>query len=179
MSGSIAYPNLNGSDADGNRLFGGMPAVNPLNPLQLAFAGQPDIATWPKGPHPTRSGYNQDANYIFLNSDSGPATSAPLEQDAPIDHYNEQYQGRAPTWSPDRRYVVFESARSGDGYAIYLFDRQNPGQGAQQLTDPSYQAQHAKFFPDGTKLALTVLQSPGPPGTPRGIAWIDISLYLA
>ncbi|WP_308368388.1 MULTISPECIES: hypothetical protein [unclassified Microbulbifer] len=178
-SGGIVWANMNGSDADGNALFGGMPAVNPVNDLLVAFAGQPDIANWPKGSHPAPSGYNQDANYIFLNSGNAPVfTSAPLEQGAPIDCYNEQYQGRAPAWSPDGRYVVFESARSGEGYAIYLFDTKNPGKASKQLTDPGYQAQHAKFFPDGTKLALVALQSPGATGTPNGIAWIDISGYL-
>ncbi len=178
-SGTITYQNLNGNDADGNVLFGGMPAVNPNNSLLVAFAGQPNIAAWPPPNPPSKSGYNQSANYIFLNTQSGSTfSSSPLESAAPIDNYDRSYQGRAPAWSPDGRYVVFESNRNG-GYAIFLFDTQNPNNAPVQLTEGSYGSQHAKFFPDGKKLILCAFQTPGSGKPPFGIAWIDISTYVA
>jgi hypothetical protein len=45
-----------------------------------------------------------------------------------------------------------------------------------QVTDATYDAQHAKFFPDGKSLIVTAFQTPG--RGPRGIAQLDISGYL-
>jgi WD40-like Beta Propeller Repeat len=175
-NGDIIYPNLNGSDEDGTPLFGGMPAVNPQNELSIAFAGQPtdwsteqDVAT-----------YNQDLNYIFLNSQAKHSfTSSPMEQGAPINSYDPGFQGRAPAWSPDGRYIVFESNRgdsTGELYALYLFDTQGNGASPQPLTDTKYNAQHAKFFPNGTMLIFA-----GKPTSKSGfrIGWIDISQQIA
>ena len=48
-----------------------------------------------------------------------------------------------------------------------------------QLTHTTYWAQHAKFFPGGTRLVFTALQKPNAAGTgARGIGVIDISAYL-
>jgi hypothetical protein len=45
-----------------------------------------------------------------------------------------------------------------------------------QVTDVIYDAQHAKFFPDGTSLIVTAFQTAG--RGPRGIAQLDISGFL-
>jgi Tol biopolymer transport system component len=125
--------------------------------------------------------YNQDNNYVFLNSvTNGVYTSAPLEPAASIALYGPAYQGRAPYWSPNGQFIVFESSRVG-GYALFLANVAKVAQGAApvQLTDATYWAQHAKFLPGGTKLVFTALQTPSAAGTgPRGIAIIDISAYL-
>jgi WD40-like Beta Propeller Repeat len=172
LDGSIVQPNLDGNDADGAAMFGGFASPTPVNVNLIAYAGQPDI---PWGPA-AEGGYNQDFNYVFLNSENGGMfTSAPLEPNASITIFDQSHQGRASVWSPDGNYVAFESNRAG-GYAIFLANVA-AGTAPKQITDASYGAQHAKFFPDGTKLVLTALQAPGS-GGPRGIAWVDISPYL-
>lgn len=177
--GTILQENLNGTDANGVPMFGGFAAPNPLDPLRIAYAGQPTLPSWvpgqPAGCANDPSGYNQCFNYPFLNSRAGGVfTSAPLEADASIAAYDPSKQGRAPYWSPNGRYLVFESDRLG-GYAIFLADTQT-GAPPIQLTDPNFEAQHAKWFPDGRRLVLTCLQQAG--GPVRGIAVIDISEYV-
>ena len=172
LDGSVRIPNLNGNDANNVPMFGGFASPMPQNKRLIAYAGQPDMA-W--GPAAVNGGYNQNFNYVFLNAERNATYgSAPLEPAASIRYFEPSYQGRAPVWSPDGNYIAFESDRAG-GYAIFLA---NVAQGTApvQLTDAQYGSQHAKFFPDGTRIVLTALQQPG--GGPRGIAWADISEYL-
>jgi hypothetical protein len=172
LDGTILQPNLDGNDANGVPMFGGFATPTPGNVNLIAYAGQPDMAWGPTAP----AGYNQDYNYVFVNAvNNGVFSSAPLESGASINIYDPSHQGRAPVWSPEGNYVAFESNRVG-GYAIFL-SNVSAGSAPVQVTDASYEAQHAKFFPDGTKLILTALQVPGSRG-PRGIAWVDISAYL-
>lgn len=173
--GSMITANINGNDAGNNPVYGGMPAANPANPELIAFAGQPDIANW--GNDKSDAGYNQFKNYIFLNSVTNNVfSSAPMEQGASITQFDSQFQGRAPAWSPDGRYIVFESNRVDTIYALFLFDTQNPQNASVQLTDTAYPCQHAKFFPGGKKLILCGIQAKGEKSS---IGWIDISAYIA
>jgi WD40-like Beta Propeller Repeat len=174
-NGSMITVNINGNDADNNPVYGGMPAVNPANPELIAFAGQPEIANW--GNDNMGLLYNQFNNYIFLNSVTNNVfSSAPMEPGASVTQFDSQFQGRAPAWSPDGRYIVFESNRVGNAYALYLFDTQNPENAAVQLTDTAYPCQHAKFFPCGKKLILCGIQAKGERSS---IGWVDISAYIA
>jgi hypothetical protein len=179
-TGIVVVANLNGLDANGTQVFGGFAAPMPGNPMQIAFAGQPALANW-GGASGSSPVYSQDNNYVFVNaSNKGVFSSAPLEPGASIATFDSSYQGRAPYWSPDGQYIVFESSRAG-GYALFLANVANVASGASpvQLTDSSYWAQHAKFFPSGTSLVFTALQQPSAAGTgARGIATIDISAYL-
>ena len=186
ITGVPAVKNLNGNDAAGVALFGGFAAPQPLNPTRIAFAGQPALASWglsttpPSGATPA---YNQDNNYVFLNTASnGVYTSAPLEPAANTATYNPAYQGRAPYWSPNGQYIVFESSRAG-GYALFLANVASAAQGVApvQLTDTTYWAQHAKFLPGGTKIVFTALQTSNPTSGAgaRGIATIDISAFVS
>lgn len=177
--GTLVTANMNGLDDDGVPVFAGFAAPNPKTPILLAFAGQPTLPTWVPAEHPgcpnDPSGYNQCFNYPFLNRFSeGVFTSHPLEAGAPIAEYDPAFQGRAPYFSPDGRFVVFESDRAG-GYALFLADLVS-GAPPVQLTDSAYQAQHAKFFPSGDRLILTCLHDPEV--ETRGIAWIDISNFV-
>lgn len=180
--GTVAKRNLNGNDAGGTPVFGGFAAPNPGNASNVAYAGQPVIAGWGLGSTTEcpadPSGYNQCYNYPFVNAVSnGTFTSSPLEAGANIWTFDPAYQGRAPYWSPNGKYLVFESNRLG-GYAIFLVNL-TKGTPPVAVTDPAYGAQHAKFFPTGNRLILTALQTPSANGNgPRGIAWIDISAYL-
>jgi len=169
-SGTVTIANLDGMNGSAS-MYGGMPAVNPNNALSIAYAGQPQASGW----HGQPPGYQQDYNYIFINSGTGPFESAQLEPDAPTTAFDPAYQGRAPAWSPDGRYLVFESNRLGRGYALFLFDTHDPSAQAVLLIDSSYGAQHAKFFPDGNSLILCARPSPG---APMAIATLDISSFL-
>ena len=112
-TGVIFTPDLEGPD-----LWAGMPSVNPVNPNLIAFAGQPVSG----------STYNQDMNYIYVmdtSSSEGAGRRSSSERLA-TGPFNPNYQGRAPWWSPDGKWVVFESNRpsqyEANGlYAIYLY----------------------------------------------------------
>jgi len=181
LSGNVTVANVSGQDPNNTAMFGGMPAINPMDvwltnlPL-IAFAGQPAITGWAGSTSPQPQ-YVEDYNYIYLNgliSDGGPYryVSAPMEPDAPLTSFNAAFQGRAPAVSPDGNTVAFESNRDG-GYAIYLFDRTTKA--VTQVTDPTLNGQHAKFFPGGTKLILCIRSSAT---SPMAIAWVDISGLL-
>lgn len=181
--GAVVVANLNGTDASTPpvAVFGGFAAPKPGNPMQIAFAGQPALATWgvPSGQAPPATPeYNQDNNYVFLNTAiAGGYVSKPLEPGASVQTFLPAYQGRAPYWSPDGNYIVFESSRAG-GYALFLANV-TKGTPPVQLTPATYWAQHAKFFAGGTRLVFTALQQPNAQGTgPRGIGVIDITAYL-
>jgi hypothetical protein len=182
--GTVAQANLNGLDAAGVQVFGGFAAPKPGSPTQIAYAGQPAVTYWgttPPSPLPNPlppPAYDQDNNYVFVNKSTGGAfSSAPLEANASIATYMPAYQGRAPYWSPDGNYVVFESSRNG-GYALFLANV-TKGTAPVQLTATGYWAQHAKFLPGGKSIVFTALQTPSAAGTgPRGIALLDISSFL-
>jgi hypothetical protein len=167
VDGNRIIANMNGKDTNGNMVFGGMPAVFPNNPRSIAFAGQSSAD----------GSYNQEENYIFLNIENGEDfLSVPMESSASLEHFDKHFQGRAPAISPDGNYIAFESNRDG-GYALYLFNLNKPENGAVQLTDSTVKlnAQHPKFFPDGSRLIFSAV----PPGHVHNcIAWMDISGYL-
>jgi hypothetical protein len=174
------YANISGTDVNGVRMFGGMPTVSrPGGVPLIAFAGQPDVAGWAGLKTP---GYNQSYNYVFVNKESSPGvfTSAPMESGASIGAFDQQYQGRAPAGSPNGDAIAFESNRpTAGGYAIWLF--LGEGNAPVQITDPAFNAQHAKFFPCGTKLIFATQYAPSPHAPPfsrMGIAWLDISDVL-
>ena len=170
IDGSLHTANVDGTDSAQVAMFGGMAAVAPGDLPMIAYAGQPAVPGW-NGP-----AYNENNNYIFLNTPAnGGFTSAPMEPGAPIGYFDQAYEGRAPAWSPDGTTIAFESNRSGQGFAIYLYNRS--AQTLTQVTDPSLNGQHAKFFSDGTTLVLCINHPGGTPST-MGIAWVDISSLL-
>ena len=174
LNGTVAQANLNWNDANGAPMFAGFASPRPGNPSLIAYAGQPNGPNWSGA---SSAGYDQDWNYVFLNATSAATfTSSPLEPDASITQFDKSHQGRAPSWSPDGSYLAFESNRvDGRHYAIFLVNV-SVGSKPVQLTDVAYDAQHAKFFPDGKSLIITAFQTPG--RGPRGIAQLDISGYL-
>lgn len=178
-------PNTSEIDVDGNlqasalagpNLWAGMPSVNQASTNLIAFAGQP-----------VQSGgtYDQDLNYIWV-MDTETGSVSPLETGAPgSGPFMPQFQGRAPWWSPDGNWIAFESNRAHqpsagdeDGlYAIFLYEV-GGGNPAIQITDPIYNANHAKWFPSGTELIVAAYQPGGegqPPAYPWGLASLDVS----
>jgi dipeptidyl aminopeptidase/acylaminoacyl peptidase len=158
----------------GFQVYGGMPSVNQQYPYLLAFAGQ----LIPRLPAP----YNENFNYVWV-ADAQTGTVAPLDRNAPQDRYDPAYQSRAPWWSPDGRWVAFESNRlcpgagTGMGYALFLQDAEGLKPPI-QVTDPDWDAQHAKWIDDGT-LVATLFQKRSSKKVPRGIATLDVSALIS
>ena len=168
---------LQSSAVAGSTLWAGMPSVNQAATNLIACAGQ---IIQDKG------GYNQDLNYIWL-VDTSTNSTAPLESGCPSwGPFTPQFQGRSPWWSPDGNWIAFESNRAHQPtadnpsglYAIFLYEV-NGSNPAIQITDPIYNANHAKWFPSGTELIVAAYQ-PGddksqPPAFPWGLASLDVS----
>jgi hypothetical protein len=168
LNGVVRHENVNGRDSNGAAVFAGQPGVRPTDANSVVFAGQPDVPDWSE----ESPGYDQEANYIFINSLSGPC--APLERGAPIDQFDPAFQGRAPAWSPNGRYVVFESDREGP-YGLYLFDTRAGGS-AIPITNYDFDLEHAKFYPDGRRIIFSGRQSARSVFT---LATLDISQYVS
>jgi Tol biopolymer transport system component len=150
--------------------WAGFASVNQTSPNLIAFAGQVVI---PKGT------YDQNKNYIWLtNTSTTPPTVTTLAPNAPKDHFDPNFQGRAPWYSPDGKWIVFESNRFNSKGLYSIFIQIADGSSAAvRVTDPRWDAQHAKFYPNGTELVVTVLQKFG--GTNRGIAKLDVSAFVS
>jgi hypothetical protein len=156
-------------------VWGGMPTVDFRDSARIAFAGQ-----WIG----SQTVYNQDRNYIWLIDASWQiehcvAPVRPLDPQATAKGaFRPQFQGRAPWFSPDGKWVAFESARAdpkNEFYAIFIQSAQGDGP-ARQVTDIKWNANHAKFYPDGQRLVATLLQEPG--GERRGIAMLDVREFV-
>lgn len=179
--GTFTVPTITGP-----AMWAGMPTVNPVgvstknsSPPQFAFAGQ-------MIPSPLNGAtYNQDTNYIWIY-DAPSGSMAPMEYDCPAGAppqtpYDKAFQGRAPWWSPDGKWIVFESDRltgSQYGYAIFLYEVGTKGP-AIQLTDPGYNMNHAKFFPDGKTLIVSSYMNPTSVQQPYALATLDISSIVS
>lgn len=171
----VLFSNVDGTDTAGVPMFGGMPGVSRNDLPLIAYAGQPAIPGGWNGPV-----YDENVNYIFLNTwvggPGGGFVSTPMEANAPIGAFDPNFEGRAPDWSPDGNWIAFESNRSGQGFAIYLCNLAASPRTVIQVTDPALNAQHARFFPDGTKLIMCI--KPDKDSKTTGIAWVDISGLL-
>jgi hypothetical protein len=165
-------------DVQGSSLWSGMPSVNQTNSSLIAFAGQPKA--W-------GGAYDQDKNYIWVvDTSKSPLSPVPLEAGAVgnTNSFDAAFQGRAPWWSPDGAWVVFESNRAGGGYAIYLYEYDTSGP-AIQITPASYNCNHAKWFPNGFangpagnfQLIVAAWQNGGAtrPKGPYGLASLDLT----
>ncbi|MGA9866230.1 MAG: hypothetical protein WBQ75_07275 [Acetobacteraceae bacterium] len=156
-------------------VWGGMPTVNPRDSARIAFAGQ-----WIG----TQTSYDQDRNYIWLADDAWQidrdvAAVRPLDPQANVTGpFRPEFQGRAPWFSPDGEWIVFESVRAdpkGELYALFIQRARGDGP-ARQVTDVKWNANHAKFYPNGRYLVATLLQAPG--AKRRGIAMLDVSAFV-
>jgi hypothetical protein len=154
-------------------VWAGFPSVNQTNPNLIAFAGQV------VKPGTT---YNQNTNYIWLTDNStNPQTVRTLDPGIPTKPFDPKYQGRASWYSPDGNWIAFESNRSNSNnqYSIYI-QKADGSTPAVQVTDPGWNANHAKWYPNGTALVVTVLQTKGAAlNSDRGIASLDVSTFVA
>jgi WD40-like Beta Propeller Repeat len=156
-----------------DKVWAGFPSVNQTNANLIAFAGQVIK---------TGTTYNQNMNYIWLTDTSTPTpTVKTLASGAPLNKFDPNFQGRAPTYSPDGKWIAFESNRfnSTGRYSIFM-QIADGSQVAVRVTDPGWDAQHAKWYPNGTELVVTLLQTKGAAlGSDRGIAKLDVSAFVA
>jgi Tol biopolymer transport system component len=89
--------------------------------------------------------YTDTSNQIWVQAIGDPATA-----DLGL-HQLDALQGRAPDWSPNDRFVMFESSRGCvDGnYAIFI--EAASGEDAVQATDCRLNANHGVWAPDGAR----------------------------
>jgi Tol biopolymer transport system component len=165
LSGTVLEPVL-----ANDTTWAGFPSVNQTNPNLIAFAGQ-------VVKHGTT--YNQDKNYIWLtDASTNPPTVRTLDPGIPTNPFDPKYQGRASWYSPNGDWIAFESNRpnSSNLYSIYI-QKADGSSPAVQVTDPRWNANHAKWYPNGTQLVVAVLQEFG--AKDRGIASLDVSAFVS
>jgi hypothetical protein len=166
--------NLNGavwsSPLAGTSVWAGMPSVHPLDPSKLVFAGQ--LVS-------NQTKYDQEQNYVWYVDTTDLTTLRPLDKAVKkSDPFRPAYQGRAPWWSPDGKWVAFESNRcslDGSLYAIYIQDAAGEN-AAMQVTDPKWNGNHPKWYPGGNQLVASVRQDPK--RKPRGMASLAVSAFI-
>lgn len=142
----------------------GMSTVSQKHPCQIAFAGEmpipqpPPACTCPGGC--SSDGYAQNCNQIWMQVNG---TAFQIDQE----------QGRAPWFSPDGKRIVFESNRlnpeTPDLYRLFVYTIKD--ETVEVITPPALNVQHAKWSPDGKKLAFAVQLH----GGAQGIAVVTLS----
>jgi Tol biopolymer transport system component len=126
-----------------DQIWTGEPAISRTGAM-IAFAGQPPVSG---------SQYNDDQNQIWLQFLIPPGTD-PADFDTGL-HQLDPLQGRTPDWSPNDRFLSFESkrgCRSGN-YAIFI-EAASTGKPV-QVTNCELNANHAVWSPDGLRIAFS------------------------
>lgn len=151
-----------------NNIWPGMCSVSHIPSLQyglkplVAFAGQLPVST----------GYNQDDNQVWILEPAQQANTLGTVRLINPGMPAAQQQARAPWWSPNGKYVAFESNRyTGSNYQILVQALKPPYQ-VTQLTPADWTVQHAKWSPLGNRVvfgyAIKGAQNA------QGIAYVDI-----
>lgn len=136
---------------DHERVLAGMPSVAP-DGRSIAFAGQANEG----------QRYDQTKNVIWLVDEHGALQTA--ERPA--------QQGRTPSWSPDGRWIAFESNR-GDPSGLYaIFVMKRDGSAVRRMTAYDVDANHPMWSPDGKQLVFSARHAAGERAI--GIAVIDV-----
>lgn len=154
----------------GDTVWTGFPSVNQSKPGLIAFAGQVFAGKVDDKPFDFSSYYNQDLNYSYVaDRSSAPLKVDPFEPNAKkVSGFVSKFQARAGWWSPDGKWLAFESNRecnnvNGDNYAIFI---QNYDPNPNKVDAPiqissceKWNVQHPKWYPpgpDGAKLIAAV-----------------------
>jgi hypothetical protein len=139
-------------------VMAGEPAVS-HDGMAIAFAGQRAQCDFTMQPV-TCQDYNDLHNQIWVQ--------LPFQDGAAEVHQLDPEHGRTPDWSPNDKWIAFESSRgcSDGNYAIFV--EVATGGDAIQVTDCSLNANHGVWSPDGTRIAFSAVLPNTP--TSRGIA---------
>lgn len=131
------------------QVLAGRPHVSPVGNA-IAFAGQRNVG----------QRYDQKKNKIWILEPNGKLREL------------DPGEGRSPAWSPDGKYVAFESDRGNEAglYAIYIVPRSSGT--PLRLTPFELDAHHPTWSPDGRRIAFDARI----PRTPRmrGIAVLEV-----
>lgn len=119
---------------DSSKILAGMPTVSP-NGKMIAFAGQENIGKT----------YNEKLNSIWLLNENGDFHL--LE--------NEQLQGRTPAWSPDGKWIAFESNRENNKGQYAIFIIKTDGSSLRRVTPYHLNANHPVWTPDGKRILFS------------------------
>lgn len=153
---------------DNQKVWPGMSSVSQAEPKLITFAGQLPVTPQPPSEPPTcinggiidPDGYAQNCNQIWLQK----GLHDPFQIDPS--------QGRAPWFSHDGKFIVFESNRANSSsvldYRIFLYSLKDSS--IQPLTPPSINVQHAKWSPNGKQIVFAVQLFEGA----QGIAIMDV-----
>lgn len=128
------------SVTDPKEIACGMPSVSP-DGKSIIFAGQKNDGL----------AYDQTKNFIWIITGNSPAK--PLTP----------HQGRAGTWSPDGRWIAYESIAGGPNrrlHAIFLISPD--GRNNQRITSYEWNANHPVWSPDGRFLAMSITDPKNP-----------------
>jgi Tol biopolymer transport system component len=131
----------------------------------IAFAGQLPVLG---------NTYSDSNNQIWIE-DFNPPNVAPGQPFDPNLHQLDGLQGRTPDWSPNDRFLIFESERGcvGGQYAIFI-EAASTGR-AIQATDCKLDANHAVWAPDGRHFAFSAAWGPGNQACGSGCRGIAIA----
>ena len=132
---------------------------------QMAFAGQPPV---------TGNQYSDFNNQVWIESLDLPALPGASDFDLNL-HQLDALQGRTPDWSPNDRFLIFESTRGClDGhYAIFM--EPSSGGKATQVTDCNLDANHAVWSPNGSQFAFSGVFGKGKAACAKGCRGIAIA----
>ncbi len=128
---------------DPKEILCGMPSVSP-DGRSIVFAGQKNEG----------QAYDQTRNFIWIIAGNAPAK--PLTP----------HQGRAATWSPDGRWIAYEStAGSPDGHRHAIFLISPDGRDNHPISSFAWDANHPVWSPDGESLAMSIVDPENPQHT--------------
>jgi len=111
----------------------------------IAFAGQLPV---------TGNQYSDANNQVWIES-IDPTLPQAGDSFDPNLHQLDGLQGRTPDWSPNDRFLIFESTRGclNGNYAIFI--EASVGGRALQVTDCGLDANHGVWSPDGRRFAFS------------------------
>ena len=135
------------------------------NGSELAFAGQLPAAG---------SQYSDSNNQVWIES-IDPAILPGIDAFNSNLHQLDGLQGRTPDWSPNDRFLIFESTRGclGGHYAIFI--EAATGGKAVQVTDCRLDANHGVWSPDGRRFAFSGVFGARNPACAKGCRGIAIA----
>ena len=152
-----------------NQIWAGMSSINQADSSQLCMAAQPPDIDNVGESSDLQPGYNQQDNNIWVQTAT---TDNPFSIQVP-GHGN----GRAPWWSPDGNFIVFESDYlHADGKSLAIFVYRITDQSITAVTPLSgWSCSHAKWHPtNSTQLVCSAIKYHDKSPVQTGIAIVTV-----